>query len=126
MNCSYAAYRFASCMTPYPGRFTVRSPRGNVPDRSIVDIKDSLIKDSKTSGRRNLALSGCAEAEGGEPQSSPRPEFRLPGGTPVDAERTSAVGDEQQKPTGDRDVLEEHDHLRLISEVVMEGECSKE
>ena len=35
-----------------------------------------LIKDSKTSGRRNLALSGCAEAEGGEPQSSPRPEFR--------------------------------------------------
>src|SRR5437016_14467827 len=46
----------------------------------------------------------------------------LPGESTVDAQRAGAVRHQQQKATGDRNVLEEHDHLDLVAEVVVEDE----
>jgi hypothetical protein len=44
------------------------------------------------------------------------------GRTPVDAEWPGTVDYQQQQAPGDRDVLEEHDHLYLITEVIVEDE----
>jgi hypothetical protein len=46
----------------------------------------------------------------------------LLGEATIEAQRTSAVRHKQQQATGDRDVLEEHDHLDLIGEVGVENQ----
>src|SRR5471032_1359502 len=54
------------------------------------------------------------------PEGQPQPmSSRL---TSVDAKRAGPIGHEQQEAAGNRDILEEIDHLRLISEVSVEGE----
>jgi len=44
-------------------------------------------------------------------------------GTPVDAERTRAEGNDLKQPTGHREILQEVNHLILVGEVVVETEC---
>src|SRR6266851_2141046 len=44
----------------------------------------------------------------------------------IDAQRAGAVGHQQQKASGDRDVLQEHDHLHLVAEVVVEDERAQQ
>src|SRR5450432_419473 len=43
--------------------------------------------------------------------------FALPGEATIEAQRAGAVRHQQQEATGDRHVLEEHDHLDLVGEV---------
>src|SRR5882672_7348818 len=44
----------------------------------------------------------------------------------VEAQGASAIGQQQQEAAGDRDILEEHDHLDLISEVRVKDECCEQ
>ena len=44
----------------------------------------------------------------------------------IEAQRAGAVRHQQQEATGDRDVLEEHDHLDLVGEVAVENQRAQQ
>ena len=44
----------------------------------------------------------------------------------VKAQGARAIGRQHQEAARDREVLEKHDHLRLIGQVIVEGECGED
>src|SRR5579863_5370703 len=44
----------------------------------------------------------------------------------VETQRAGPVSHQDQEAAGDGEVLEKHDHLSLIGEVIVEGECSEQ